>query len=318
MPVIGLAVLYAAFAVVALWLLGELLLQHRAQPHWRVLALLGFLVLVAGVAQRSLPLIGAGVVAFGAGQALVTRAVKNAYGSHWSLRSADGSLPGALARVPLLGTVFPAGQVTEAGEAASAPQVGEVGPVEDVPQSAAPAVSQPEYATAAFEAVESGGYESAEHGGQQYPQQYAGYGDGSAVGSGGAGNDGGGYGGYPAEQQQGYSYDYAQTTAASPYYEQQSQQQPVYEGSSGYYEPQYQSPQHQTPQYQDGQYQQQSYQQPYQQSYDHQQWSPAPADPAQQYQPQQSPEEYPQEQQHQPHQQAGNHQPQQETWQQYR
>ena len=33
MDVVGLAVLYIAFGVVALWLLGELLLQHRAEPH---------------------------------------------------------------------------------------------------------------------------------------------------------------------------------------------------------------------------------------------------------------------------------------------
>ncbi|WP_133260117.1 hypothetical protein [Streptacidiphilus pinicola] len=91
--------LYAAFAVVALWLLGELLLQRRAPLHWRALALLGFLVLVAGVAQRTLPLIGAGVLAFGAGQALATRAVKHSAGaSYWSLVAPE--------RVPVLGRLF--------------------------------------------------------------------------------------------------------------------------------------------------------------------------------------------------------------------
>lgn len=91
--------LYAAFAVVALWLLGELLLQRRAPLHWRALALLGFLVLVAGVAQQTLPLIGVGVVAFGAGQALATRAVKHASdASYWSLVAPES--------VPLLGRLF--------------------------------------------------------------------------------------------------------------------------------------------------------------------------------------------------------------------
>ncbi|MBC3841997.1 hypothetical protein GXW82_22800 [Streptacidiphilus sp. 4-A2] len=73
---VGLAVLYAAFAVVALWLLGELLVQHRAPAHWRGLALLGFLGLVAGVQQGSVVVVVVGVVAFGAGQGLVTRSVK--------------------------------------------------------------------------------------------------------------------------------------------------------------------------------------------------------------------------------------------------
>ncbi|MFC1416815.1 hypothetical protein [Streptacidiphilus cavernicola] len=104
---IGHAVLYVAFAAVALWLLGELLLQHRAEPHWRGLALLGFLGLVAGVARGSLPLIAVGVVGFGVGQYLVSRSVRTGGRTHWSLRAADGSLPGPLAGLPLLGSVFP-------------------------------------------------------------------------------------------------------------------------------------------------------------------------------------------------------------------
>ncbi|MFC1443896.1 hypothetical protein ABUW04_37235 [Streptacidiphilus sp. N1-10] len=151
MGVIGLAVLYAAFALVALWLLGELLLQHRAAPHWRVLALVGFLALVAGVAQGSLPLIGGGVVAFGAGQYLVTRSVKTGAGSHWSLRSPDGSLPGPLAGVPLLASVFPAGEPAPVGDAdgrGEAVRVGEVGPIEEAPPTIAydPAVFEQEAA----------------------------------------------------------------------------------------------------------------------------------------------------------------------------
>ncbi|WP_042398752.1 hypothetical protein [Streptacidiphilus carbonis] len=156
MGVIGLAVLYAAFALVALWLLGELLLQHRAAPYWRVLALLGFLALVAGVAKGSVPLIGGGVVAFGAGQYLVTRSVKAATGTHWSLRSPDGSLPGPLAGVPLLAGVFPAGEAAPAGTAEErAVRVGEVGPIEEAPTTIA-------YDPAAFEE---------EAAGEEYPQQ---------------------------------------------------------------------------------------------------------------------------------------------------
>ncbi|MEY9874982.1 hypothetical protein ABH931_004482 [Streptacidiphilus sp. MAP12-33] len=93
------ALLYVAFAVVALWLIGELLLQRRAPLHWRGLALVGFLVLVAGVVQGSLPLIGAGVLAFGAGQVLATMAVKRSTGTaHWSLVAPE--------RVPVVGRLF--------------------------------------------------------------------------------------------------------------------------------------------------------------------------------------------------------------------
>ncbi|MEY9835984.1 hypothetical protein [Streptacidiphilus sp. EB103A] len=167
MGVIGLAVLYAAFALVALWLLGELLLQHRAGPHWRVLALVGFLALVAGVAQGSLPLIGGGVVAFGAGQYLVTRSVKTGAGPYWSLRSRDGSLPGPLAGVPLLASVFPAGEAVPGGEGdeqAQGVRVGEVGPVEEAPPTIA-------YDPASFEE---------EAAGEEYPRQqpFPGYAEG--------------------------------------------------------------------------------------------------------------------------------------------
>jgi hypothetical protein len=127
---VGLAVLYPAFAVVALWLLGELLLQFRAPVHWRALALLGFLGLVDGVQTGTVAVIAGGVAAFAAGQLLVTRAVKRGSGPHWSLRGRDGSLPGPLARLPLLGRVFPAGEVPEPGEVTPVEQVGAVGPIE--------------------------------------------------------------------------------------------------------------------------------------------------------------------------------------------
>jgi hypothetical protein len=127
---VGLAALDVAFAVVALWLLGELLLQHRAAPHWRGLALAGFLVLVAGVQSGAAAEIGAGVLAFGAGQGMVTRSLKRGGSTHWSLRGRDGALPGPLARMPLLDRVFPAAELPEPGEAAPAERVGAVGPIE--------------------------------------------------------------------------------------------------------------------------------------------------------------------------------------------
>jgi hypothetical protein len=39
----GYTVLYIAFGVVALWLLGEVLLQDKARLRWRALAFVGFL-----------------------------------------------------------------------------------------------------------------------------------------------------------------------------------------------------------------------------------------------------------------------------------
>jgi hypothetical protein len=125
---LGFAALYAAFAAVALWLLGEVLLQHRAPLPWRVLALAGFAGVAGGVVLGSVPLIGGGAAGFAVGQALVTRAVKRADGRHWSLRRSDGSVPGPLGRLPFLA---PAGAPPASDEPAE--PVGEVGPVEEAP-----------------------------------------------------------------------------------------------------------------------------------------------------------------------------------------
>ena len=46
----GYSVLYIAFGIVALWLLGEVLLQYKARLRWRLLAFCGFLGVVVGVA----------------------------------------------------------------------------------------------------------------------------------------------------------------------------------------------------------------------------------------------------------------------------
>ncbi|MBF9071008.1 hypothetical protein [Streptacidiphilus fuscans] len=123
---VGLTALYAAFAVVALWLVGELLLQRRAPLPWRGVALLGFLALVGGVVAGSLPLIGAGVLGFGAGQFLASRAVKAGGGPYWVLVQPE--------QVPVVGRLFGGGGAGgDAGAEFSQPVVvGEVGPIEDV------------------------------------------------------------------------------------------------------------------------------------------------------------------------------------------
>jgi len=130
---IGYLLLYVALAVVALWLMAELLLQNRAPLHWRAVALAGFLCVVAGMRLSSVVVIGAGAAAFAVGQVFVTLSVKRGYIAGWSLRRQDGSLPGPLSRVPLLSAATGGAVVA----AAVAEPVGEVGPVEpEVPVAA--------------------------------------------------------------------------------------------------------------------------------------------------------------------------------------
>ncbi|MEU8514270.1 hypothetical protein AB0C76_22150 [Kitasatospora sp. NPDC048722] len=154
---IGYLLLYAALAVVALWLVAELLLQNRAPLHWRALALVGFLGVAGGMVLGSVPVIGAGAALFAVGQTFVTLSVKRGYSGGWSLRAADGSLPGPLAKVPLLGALT-GGAAVAAVAVAAQTRVGEVSAVEETPEpdpvgpagEAVPEVEQ----TAAFEMQE--------------------------------------------------------------------------------------------------------------------------------------------------------------------
>ncbi|MFJ8430069.1 hypothetical protein ACIQ9P_02080 [Kitasatospora sp. NPDC094019] len=154
---IGYLLLYAALAVVALWLVAELLFQNRAPLHWRALALVGFLAVAGGMAMGSVPVIGGGAAMFAVGQTFVTLSVKRGYGNGWSLRRADGSLPGPLAKVPLLGALTGGGAVAAAA-VVTAPRVGEVGAVEEAGRAADSAPRPPEETpveqTAAFEMQE--------------------------------------------------------------------------------------------------------------------------------------------------------------------
>lgn len=68
----GWTVLYIAFGVVALWLLGEVLLQYKARLRWRALAFTGFLGVVVGTVLPSILVIGVGIAAFAVGQTFVT------------------------------------------------------------------------------------------------------------------------------------------------------------------------------------------------------------------------------------------------------
>ncbi|WP_043263965.1 hypothetical protein [Streptomyces sp. CT34] len=81
----GWTILYIAFALVALWLLGEVLFQHKARLRWRLLALTGFLGVVAGVLVPSVIVIAVGIVAFAVGQTYVTLSFRRGFTAGWAL-----------------------------------------------------------------------------------------------------------------------------------------------------------------------------------------------------------------------------------------
>ncbi|KAA6222397.1 hypothetical protein CP973_10985 [Streptomyces albofaciens JCM 4342] len=86
----GWVVLYIAFACVALWLLGEVLLQYKARLQWRLLAFTGFLGVVVGVVIPSVIVIAVGAIAFAVGQTYVTLSFRSGYSDGWSLRNKRG------------------------------------------------------------------------------------------------------------------------------------------------------------------------------------------------------------------------------------
>ncbi|MET9952658.1 hypothetical protein ABZ135_14070 [Streptomyces sp. NPDC006339] len=90
----GWTVLYIAFGVVALWLLGEVLLQYKARLRWRLLAFGGFLGVVLGVLLPSVLVIILGAAAFAVGQTYVTLSFRRGFSTGWAL----GGSPGASRR----------------------------------------------------------------------------------------------------------------------------------------------------------------------------------------------------------------------------
>ncbi|MFH9980247.1 hypothetical protein ACH4ND_13525 [Streptomyces sp. NPDC017179] len=81
----GWTVLYIAFGIVALWLLGEVLLQYKARLRWRLLAFGGFLGVVLGVLIPSVIVIGAGAAAFAVGQTYVTLSFRRGFAEGWAV-----------------------------------------------------------------------------------------------------------------------------------------------------------------------------------------------------------------------------------------
>ncbi|GGX53690.1 hypothetical protein [Streptomyces minutiscleroticus] len=86
----GWTVLYIAFGIVALWLLGEVLLQYKARLRWRLLAFVGFLGVVVGVLIPSVPVIGLGAAAFAVGQTYVTLSFRRGFSTGWALKNGRG------------------------------------------------------------------------------------------------------------------------------------------------------------------------------------------------------------------------------------
>ncbi|MGR4851703.1 SCO2102 family sporulation regulator [Streptomyces sp. LARHCF252] len=83
----GWAVLYIAFGIVALWLLGEVLLQYKARLRWRLLAFAGFLGVVVGVLIPSVVVIGLGAAAFAVGQTYVTLSFRSGFAAGWAMNA---------------------------------------------------------------------------------------------------------------------------------------------------------------------------------------------------------------------------------------
>ncbi|MGW1254207.1 SCO2102 family sporulation regulator [Streptomyces sp. NPDC002513] len=81
----GWAVLYIAFGVVALWLLGEVLLQYKARLRWRLLAFVGFVGVVLGVLIASVLVIAVGATAFAVGQTYVTLSFRRGFAAGWAV-----------------------------------------------------------------------------------------------------------------------------------------------------------------------------------------------------------------------------------------
>ncbi|WP_105968498.1 SCO2102 family sporulation regulator [Streptomyces geranii] len=88
----GWTVLYIAFGVVALWLLGEVLLQYKARLRWRLLAFVGFLGVVLGVLIPNVLVIGLGAAAFAVGQTYVTLSFRSGFSSGWAVAGRSGFL----------------------------------------------------------------------------------------------------------------------------------------------------------------------------------------------------------------------------------
>ncbi|MCL2554758.1 MAG: hypothetical protein FWE75_21745 [Actinomycetia bacterium] len=228
----GYPMLYVAFGIVALWLLGEVLLQYKARLRWRLLAFTGFLGVAAGVYERQIVLILLGAVAFGTGQTFVTLSYKRGFSTGWALGGRPGSSRrrrGAGARVadPVLEVTpvepshepaGPAGQDVLSGEQEQHTQIYQPVPMHDdsgeYPQyDGQPPYAADPYTSGGYEGYGAQGYEGWGGGAPQPAAAGASYDSGSYQGGYGGGYDQSG--GWGAEQDYGQDGGYQQPAAAS-------------------------------------------------------------------------------------------------------
>ncbi|WP_053170964.1 hypothetical protein [Streptomyces sp. SBT349] len=202
----GWTVLYIAFGFVALWLLGEVLLQYKARLRWRLVAFCGFLGVVLGVLMPSVPVIALGAVAFATGQTFVTLSFRRGFSTGWALGGKPGTSKRRRERAG--GAIQPMPAVPDVPAAPSPPEA----PYEAAPDAfGAPAMPQPpaEAPSEAFAdyAADGGGY-----GGRIYTEEFDGQGQQALAG----------YGEAPAD-----AYDAGRDTYHDPY-------APVGQGLGGY------------------------------------------------------------------------------------
>ncbi|MFD4374914.1 hypothetical protein [Streptomyces sp. NPDC058486] len=219
-------VLYIAFGLVALWLLGEVLLQYKARLRWRILAFCGFLGVVAGVLLSSTLVIIAGAIAFAVGQTFVTLSFRRGFSTGWAI----GGNPGASRRRK-------AGQAPEAGPTLEVSGLSyEDAAAAHTPGPEAEELRAGDERTSVYEPQplpedtgQYGVYGGGEH--DQAPQTpaYGGY-DTGAYDTGAYDTAGYGTGGYPPAGQEAPAAPAYDTYAAAGY----DQQQPAYDyGTTG-------------------------------------------------------------------------------------
>ncbi|MFD7317253.1 hypothetical protein [Streptomyces sp. NPDC056652] len=200
----GWTVLYIAFGIVALWLLGEVLLQYKARLRWRVLAFTGFMGVVLGVLIPSIFVIALGAIAFAVGQTYVTLSFRRGFSTGWAIGGSPGASRRRKAgsrqaqeREPALEVSDLEYEPAEYGTAAYEPPAYE--PAE--PPAPAAAVYEPE--PLPDDTGQYGIYDDATREARQQPHAGAGMGAGTADGAGAHGyGDGGGYDAYPGYGQQ--------------------------------------------------------------------------------------------------------------------
>ncbi|MFD1658506.1 hypothetical protein ACFSL4_09865 [Streptomyces caeni] len=220
----GWTVLYIAFGIVALWLLGEVLLQYKARLRWRLLAFGGFLGVVLGVLIPSVVVIGLGAAAFAVGQTYVTLSFRRGFAAGWAVgnRPREGEDGGSKRRRGEAARQEPATDAHEAGSAADGTYGQDDGyddDRDDVFTRPQPPAENAAEATAVYEPQplpeDTGSYgvysDAAYEAGAGADPSYAASADPSYAGSGETQDQQAyAYDGYPGYGQQQYGYDNGQ------------------------------------------------------------------------------------------------------------